>query len=124
MLLKQKLLEQSVLKNCVPCEGPTWDAVLEHHVKSCSPWERSVLEDCVSLSHVRDPTLEQGKSRRNKTERACDGLIATPISHVPALLVRGGSREIGKEVGPRKMEALEEKGVLRSAFISHYPTLI
>lgn len=76
------------------------------------------------MSHMTNPTLEQGKSTRSKTERTCDVQSTTPISPVPALLGGGGGREIEKEVRPRKKEGMEGKGVLRTGFISHHATLI
>ena len=72
-------------------------------MENCLPWEgphTGAGEECEESSPEEEGTAET----------TCDELIVTPIPHPPALL--RGRREGWGE------------GVLRSGFISHYPTLI
>ena len=58
------------------------------------------------------------------TEMMCDELTVTPIPCPPAPLKEGGGgRETGVKLSPGRREGWGE-GVIRSSFISHYPTLI
>jgi len=67
---------------------------------------------------VRSPPPEE----EGAAETTCDELTVTPIPRPPAPL--GGRRERnGSEAEPRKKGGVG-KGVLRSGFISDYPTLI
>lgn len=74
------------------------------------------------MSHVMDPTLEQGKTTRSKTERTCEVLTTTPISPDPALLKEGEGRGIEKDVRPRKKEGMERK--IWFYFSSYYSDLV
>jgi len=73
--------------------------------------------------------LEQGQSVRSPppkeegaAETTCDELTTAPIPRPPAPL-RGRWERNGSEAEPGKKGRVGE-GVLRSGFISHYPTLI
>jgi len=89
-----------------------------------------VGEVCGELSPVRGTfTLEQGKSVRSPppeeegtTATTYNELSVTPIPHPPAPLT-GRRERNGSEVEPGNKGGVGE-GVLRSGFISHYPTLI
>jgi len=70
--------------------------------------------------------LEQGKRVRRPppegqgvAEATCDEPTAVPIPRPPV----HGRREMGVKLSPGRREGWGE-GVLRSGFISHYPTLI
>ena len=88
-------------------------------------------EVCGELPPVRrDLTLEQGQSVRSRppeeegaAQTMCDELTVTPIPHLPVPLGVGGGREMGVKLTLGRREGSGE-GVLRSGFISHYPTLI
>jgi len=91
-----------------------------------------VGEVCGELSSVRGTfMMEQGKSVRSPppeeegaAETMCDELTVTPIPRPPLpLRVGGGGREMGVKLTPGRREGWGE-GVLRSGFISYYPTLI
>ena len=87
-----------------------------------------VGEVCGELSPVRGTfTLEQGKSVRSllpegqgAAETTCDKVTVTPI---PLCHLGGGGSETGVKLSLGRREEWGE-GVLRSGFISHYPTLI
>jgi len=73
--------------------------------------------------------LEQGQSVRSPppegqgaAETTCNELTITSIPHPPVPL-RGRRERNGSEVEPGKKGGVGE-GVLRSGFISYYPTLI
>jgi len=78
-------------------------------VRGTSRWSRG---------SVRSPPPEE----EGAAEPACDGLTA---ARVPCLAVQlqGRRGRNGSEVEPRKKGGVGES-VLRSSFISHYPTLI
>jgi len=118
-------LEQSVPEGLHPMEGTHAGAVCEE----LQPMGRTpVREVCGELSPVRGTfTLEQGKSGRNPphegqgaAETRCDELTAAPI---PLRCLGVGGRETGVKLSLGRREGWGE-GVLRSRFISHYPTLI
>jgi len=73
---------------------------------------------------VRSPPPEE----EGAAETTCDKLTITPIP-CPSVPLRGreggggGGRETGVKLRPGRREGWGE-GVLRSCFISHYPTLI
>jgi len=67
---------------------------------------------------VRSPPPEE----EGAAETMCDELTAAPIPHLPAPF-RGRRERNGSEAEPGKKGGVGE-GVLRSGFISHYPTLI
>jgi len=90
-----------------------------------------VGEVCGELSLMRGIfTLEQGQTVKSPppeeegvAETTCDQLTVTSIPHPPALLGGGGGREMGVKLSLGRMEGWGE-GVLRSGFLSHYPTLM
>jgi len=68
---------------------------------------------------VRSPPPEQ----EGVTEAICAELTLTPISLSHCPFQGGGVRETGLKLSLGRREGWGE-GVLRSGFISHYPTLI
>jgi len=66
---------------------------------------------------VRSPSPEE----EGAAETTCYELTATPIPHPPAPW--GEGRKTGVKLSPGRKWGWGE-GVLRSGFISHYPTLI
>jgi len=98
------------MKSCSPWEGLT----LEKFVENCLPWagpHTGAGEECE----------ESSPEEEGAAETTCDELTITPIPHPPAPL-GGGGRETGVKLSLGR-EGWGE-GVLRSGFISHYPTLI
>jgi len=89
--------------------------MLDKFVENCLPWEgphTGAGEECEDFS-----PKEEGAA-----ETVCDELTVTLIPRPPVL--PGGRRERnGSEGEPRRRERSWE-GVLRSGFLSHYPTLI
>lgn len=84
-----------LLRNCTLWKGPT----LEKFMKICST-EKDLYQRglCGSVSHWRDPTMEQRKNVRSPApeeegvpETMCDELTTASIPHLPMLL--GGSRQ-------------------------------
>ena len=83
-----------------------------------------------TVSCGRDPTLEQGKSVRSPpseeegaAETTCDELTATSIPHPPCAAQGEEVEKSGMKLSWGRREGWGE-GVLRFAFISHYPSLI
>jgi len=121
-------LEQPVPEGLHPVEGTHAGAVREE----LQPIGRTHAgEVCGALSPVRGTsTLGQGKSVRSPppeeegvAETTRGELTTDPIPCPPAPLGRGGGRETGLKLSLGRREGWGE-GVLRSSFISHYPTLI
>ncbi|KAK4823757.1 LOW QUALITY PROTEIN: hypothetical protein QYF61_006053 [Mycteria americana] len=90
-------------------QGPT----LEQFVKNCSPWEGLTLEKFMedSVSHGRDPTLEQGKSVRSPppeeegaAETTSDELTATSTPRSPVLLAGRRWRKLGVKLSLGRRE--------------------
>jgi len=87
-------------------------------------------EVCGELSTVRGTfMLEQGHSvkglppeEEGAAETMCDELTVIPIP-IPLRRSGGGGREMGVKQSQGRRDGWGE-GVLRSGFISHYPTLI
>jgi len=121
------MVEQPVPEGLHPVEVTHTKAISEE----LQPMGKThVGEVCEELSPMRwDLTLELGKSVRSPppeeqgaAETTCDELTITPILRPPARS-GGGGRKMGVKLSLGRKERLG-KGVLRSGFISHYPTLI
>jgi len=116
-----------LLKDCTPWKGPT----LGKFLKSCSPWEGLTLEKLVENCLLWEgPHAGAGEECEESSpwggRSGRDNVCWTDRNfHAPSPLCfsGGGGTETGVKLSPERREGWGE-GVLRSGFISRYPTLI
>jgi len=114
------------LKDCTLWRGPT----LGQFVQSCSPWEgptlQTFVENCLLWvcphAGAGAECEESSPEGQGAAETTCDELTITPVP-LRHLRGGGGGRETGVKLSPGRREGWGE-GVLKSGFISHYPTWI